>query len=176
MAGHCFFSSKKRKTLRLFFFFVVVVFLVGDEKNEKSERRRACARKKKNERSLLPPFHLGHWNFLKNALVVFFVSFSWMLAALSRRTLRHALGSTCTGAPLVATTRYCSEKMSSTAAAAAADADAGKKVQTATNPNPPPDASRGATADLCDVFYPDPVDVIPDPSKQRVQIAEPIFR
>ena len=45
-----------------------------------------------------------------------------------------------------------------------------------TNPNPPPDASRGATADLCDVHYPDPVDVLPDPSKQKEQIAEPVFR
>ena len=33
--------------------------------------------------------------------------------------------------------------------------------------------SRGATADLCDVFYPDPVDKTTVPT---VQIAEPIFR
>jgi len=38
---------------------------------------------------------------------------------------------------------------------------------------PPPDASRGATADLCDVFVPDPVDLITD---APVQIAEPIFK
>lgn len=37
---------------------------------------------------------------------------------------------------------------------------------------PPPNASRGATADLCDVFMPEPVDVV---SKCTVQIAEPIF-
>lgn len=38
---------------------------------------------------------------------------------------------------------------------------------------PPPDASRGATADLCDVFVPDPVDII---TQRKVQIVEPIFR
>lgn len=41
------------------------------------------------------------------------------------------------------------------------------------NPYPPADASRGATADLCDVHLPDPVDVI---SQRKVQIVEPIFR
>jgi hypothetical protein len=46
-------------------------------------------------------------------------------------------------------------------------------VTTATNPNPPPNAARGATADLCDVFVPEPVDKITD---RAVQIAEPIFR
>lgn len=42
-----------------------------------------------------------------------------------------------------------------------------------TNPNPPPNAARGATADLCDVFVPEPVDQI---TERKVQIAEPIFR
>eukprot|EP00884_Botryococcus_braunii_P004245 jgi/Botrbrau1/13821/Bobra.0056s0063.1 len=41
------------------------------------------------------------------------------------------------------------------------------------NMYPPPDASRGATADLCDVFVPDPVDII---TQRKVQIVEPIFR
>ena len=38
---------------------------------------------------------------------------------------------------------------------------------------PPPDAARGATADLCDVFLPDPVDVT---SQRKVQIMDPIFQ
>lgn len=38
---------------------------------------------------------------------------------------------------------------------------------------PPADVSRGATADLCDVFIPEPVDEI---SQRKVQIVEPIFR
>ena len=41
------------------------------------------------------------------------------------------------------------------------------------NPYPPPDASRGATADLCDVHLPDPVDIV---SQRKVQIVDPIFR
>jgi hypothetical protein len=41
------------------------------------------------------------------------------------------------------------------------------------NQYPPPDASRGATADLCDVFVPEAVDVV---SQRKVQIADPIFR
>jgi hypothetical protein len=41
------------------------------------------------------------------------------------------------------------------------------------NPYPPADASRGATADLCDVHLPDPVDII---SQRKVQIVDPIFR
>eukprot|EP00879_Flechtneria_rotunda_P002747 GHRR01002955.1.p1 GENE.GHRR01002955.1~~GHRR01002955.1.p1 ORF type:complete len:222 (+),score=68.23 GHRR01002955.1:861-1526(+) len=40
-------------------------------------------------------------------------------------------------------------------------------------PTPPPDTARGATADLADVFIPEPVDQI---SQRRVQIMEPIFR
>ena len=38
---------------------------------------------------------------------------------------------------------------------------------------PPPDAARGATADLCDVHLPDPVDVT---LQRKVQIMDPIFR
>ncbi|GAB4822526.1 hypothetical protein N2152v2_009572 [Parachlorella kessleri] len=38
---------------------------------------------------------------------------------------------------------------------------------------PPPDTSRGATADLCDVFVPEPVDKV---SERQVSIVEPIFR
>ena len=38
---------------------------------------------------------------------------------------------------------------------------------------PPPDTSRGATADLCDVFVPEPVDKV---SERKVSIVEPIFR
>lgn len=41
------------------------------------------------------------------------------------------------------------------------------------NPYPPADAARGATADLCDVHLPDPVDVV---GQRKVQIVEPIFR
>lgn len=37
----------------------------------------------------------------------------------------------------------------------------------------PPDAARGATADLADVFVPDPVDVV---TEQHVHIMEPVFR
>ena len=43
-----------------------------------------------------------------------------------------------------------------------------------TNQFPPPDAARGATADLCDVHYPDSVDVVVGAPK--VQIAAPVFR
>ncbi|KAK9818251.1 hypothetical protein WJX72_009589 [[Myrmecia] bisecta] len=42
-----------------------------------------------------------------------------------------------------------------------------------TTATPPADAARGATADLCDVFLPDPVDVV---TEQKVQIVAPIFR
>lgn len=42
-----------------------------------------------------------------------------------------------------------------------------------TTATPPPDTARGATADLCDVFVPESVDVI---SERTVQIVEPIFR
>ncbi|KAF6252071.1 Demethylmenaquinone methyltransferase-domain-containing protein [Scenedesmus sp. NREL 46B-D3] len=38
---------------------------------------------------------------------------------------------------------------------------------------PPPDASRGATADLADVFIPEPVDQV---SMRKVQIMEPVFQ
>ena len=38
---------------------------------------------------------------------------------------------------------------------------------------PPPNAARGATADLCDIYITDPVDVV---SQRNVQIMEPIFR
>ena len=38
---------------------------------------------------------------------------------------------------------------------------------------PPPDASRGATADLCDVHHPESVDVT---SHRKIQIMEPVFR
>ncbi len=43
----------------------------------------------------------------------------------------------------------------------------------ASNMYPPPDASRGATADLCDVHVPDAVDII---TQRKVQIVEPMFR
>ena len=42
-----------------------------------------------------------------------------------------------------------------------------------TTATPPPDAARGATADLCDMFITDSVDVI---TEREVQIMEPIFR
>ena len=38
---------------------------------------------------------------------------------------------------------------------------------------PPPDAARGATADLCDTFIKDPVDIV---NQGNVQIMQPIFR
>lgn len=38
---------------------------------------------------------------------------------------------------------------------------------------PPANTARGATADLCDVFVPEPVDKV---TQSTVQIAEPIFR
>lgn len=47
-------------------------------------------------------------------------------------------------------------------------ADAGPTTAT-----PPPDAARGATADLCDVFFTDPVDTV---RQHPVSIVEPIFR
>jgi hypothetical protein len=60
------------------------------------------------------------------------------------------------------------------AASAAAAAPAAAACFGTTNPNPPPDAARGATADLCDVFHKDPVDVLP--AQPTVQIAAPVFR
>lgn len=42
-----------------------------------------------------------------------------------------------------------------------------------TTQTPPANASRGATADLCDVFVPESVDVI---AQRKVAIVEPIFR
>ena len=41
------------------------------------------------------------------------------------------------------------------------------------NMYPPANAARGATADLCDVYYTDPVDKVVVPG---IQIADPIFR
>ncbi|KAL3136973.1 hypothetical protein ABBQ32_006572 [Trebouxia sp. C0010 RCD-2024] len=38
---------------------------------------------------------------------------------------------------------------------------------------PPPDAARGATADLCDTFIQDPVDIV---NQGKVQIMNPVFR
>ncbi len=38
---------------------------------------------------------------------------------------------------------------------------------------PPPNAARGATADLCDIYVTDPVDIV---SQRNVQIMDPIFR
>ena len=38
---------------------------------------------------------------------------------------------------------------------------------------PPPNAARGATADLCDIYVTDPVDIV---SHRDVQIMDPIFR
>ena len=38
---------------------------------------------------------------------------------------------------------------------------------------PPPDAARGATADLCDTFIKDPVDIV---NQGNVQIMQPVFR
>lgn len=55
------------------------------------------------------------------------------------------------------------------AAARRAMASSGPKTAT-----PPPDTARGATADLCDVFYTAPVDQVTVDAK--VQIAQPIFR
>lgn len=49
----------------------------------------------------------------------------------------------------------------------------GTVLSGSSNPYPPPDASRGATADLCDVHLPDPVDIV---CQRKIQIAEPIFR
>ena len=83
----------------------------------------------------------------------------------------YALSASVAAAPLWSTCQMGSTSATAVGAAAAGAAEAGK-----TNPNPPPDASRGATADLCDVHYPDPVDVLPDPRTQKVQIAEPLFR
>lgn len=42
-----------------------------------------------------------------------------------------------------------------------------------TTATPPPDTARGATADLCDVFVPEAVDVV---ATRKVQIVEPVFR
>jgi hypothetical protein len=42
-----------------------------------------------------------------------------------------------------------------------------------TTATPPPDTARGATADLADVFIPEPVDQI---AQRKVQIMEPIFQ
>jgi regulator of ribonuclease activity A len=58
------------------------------------------------------------------------------------------------------------------AAAAAARSMAAQAPTTAT---PPADATRGATADLCDVFVPTPLDTVAA-CKFGVQIAAPIFR
>jgi len=38
---------------------------------------------------------------------------------------------------------------------------------------PPPNAARGATADLCDIYVTDPVDIV---SQRSVQIMDPIFK
>jgi hypothetical protein len=42
-----------------------------------------------------------------------------------------------------------------------------------TTATPPADTARGATADLCDVFIPEPVDQV---AMRKVQILEPIFK
>ncbi len=63
--------------------------------------------------------------------------------------------------------------MLSRAASRTARRCAGSLRHMSSNMYPPANAARGATADLCDVFYPDPVDVVVQPT---VQIAEPVFR
>lgn len=42
-----------------------------------------------------------------------------------------------------------------------------------TTQTPPPNTSRGATADLCDIYVTEPVDKV---TQGDVQIAEPIFK
>ena len=91
---------------------------------------------------------------------------SALAPALRRSFIPYALSASVAAAPL-----WSKCQMGTSSAAAAATTAVGK-----TNPNPPPDASRGATADLCDVHYTEPVDVLPDPRTQKVQIAEPVFR
>ena len=71
--------------------------------------------------------------------------------------------------------RLCAGPQCGAKAVAALDAVAVKQhmssgPKTAT---PPPNAARGATADLCDIYITDPVDVV---SQRNVQIMEPIFR
>lgn len=96
---------------------------------------------------------------------------SALAPALRRSFVPYALSASVAAAPLWSKCQMGTSSAAGVAASAAAASNVGK-----TNPNPPPDASRGATADLCDVHYPDPVDVLPDPRTQKVQIAEPIFR
>ena len=90
---------------------------------------------------------------------------SVLAPAMRRSLVPYALSASVAAAPLWS---KCQMGTSSAVATAAA---VGKS-----EPNPPPDAARGATADLCDVHYTEPVDVLPDPRTQRVQIAAPVFR
>ena len=60
-----------------------------------------------------------------------------------------------------------------TISAVAGNTFAVASVNTPKTAVPPPDMSRGATADLCDVHYPDSVDVVVEP---KVQIMQPLFR
>lgn len=100
---------------------------------------------------------------------------SALAPALRRSFIPYALSASVAAAPLWSKCQMGTSSAVNAAGAATAAAAAASNVGK-TNPNPPPDASRGATADLCDVHYPDPVDVLPDPRTQKVQIAEPIFR
>ena len=103
-----------------------------------------------------------------------------MLSALAPTLMRrsaYVLSASVAAAPLWSKCQMgSSPAVAASAATAAATAAATTVAVGKTTPNPPPDASRGATADLCDVHYPDPVDVLPDPRTQKVQIAEPVFR
>ena len=62
----------------------------------------------------------------------------------------------------------CNSEFGSLAKRMAASATSGPTTAT-----PPPDAARGATADLCDVFIPDPLDIV---TQRKVQIVDPVFR
>lgn len=70
--------------------------------------------------------------------------------------------------PLYAAARMTHEGSFAAAAPAARMATTGPKTAT-----PPADAARGATADLCDVFIKEPVDLV---AQHPVSIVQPIFR
>ena len=101
---------------------------------------------------------------------------SALAPALRRSFVPYALSASVAAAPLWSKCQMGTSSAVAAAGASAAAAASGGAVGGKSNSNPPPDASRGATADLCDVHYTEPVDVLPDPRTQKVQIAEPVFR
>ncbi|PRW60381.1 regulator of ribonuclease activity A [Chlorella sorokiniana] len=74
---------------------------------------------------------------------------------------------------LARTAQVAAQRWAAAAAAGSSRAFAAAADGPKSNQFPPPDASRLGTADLCDVYHPEAVDVVSQP---KIQIMQPLFR